>query len=304
MHRFVRRSAFLISSIIFLLGILAGCGNASSNSSQSDKNGSSKIKIVAAEDFYGEVAKAVGGDHVTVTSIINKPSMDPHNFEPTPDIAKNVHLARVVVYNGIGYDGWMNDLVSSGNSDKTLIRVAEDVMNKKDGDDEHVWYNPETMPKLANAIADRLAKIDPDHAHDFHQNAKDYQESIKPVSDLVEKLSQKSDNQNVDVSEPVFDYMIEALGYKTKNNHFKQAVEEGTDPSPRDIQEMQRDIESKRIVFFVSNIQEMSPTVEKMVNLAEKKDVPVVKITETLPEGKNYKTWMLDALNQVEKAQK
>lgn len=304
MKSFIWKPFILCGAVMLFLGLLAGCGSGNAESeSTSGSDSSEKIKVVAAEDFYGEVAEAVGGDQVEVTSIINKPNMEPHEFEPTPANAKTVESADVVIYNGLGYDPWMDDLADSGN-DKAVLRVSEDVMDKKDGDNEHQWYNPETMPKLADEVADQLAKIDPDHEKDFKQNAEDYKASIAPVKDLVDELSQSSDHQRVDVSEPVFDYMIEALGYETGNDHFKQAVEEGTDPSPKDIAQMQEDIEQKKIAFFVNNVQESSPTVEKMVSLAEENDVPVIDVTETLPEGKDYKTWMLDILNQVKEAQK
>lgn len=293
-----RRSAFLFTAILLLIGLLTGCSQSSSNGS--GKN--SKINIVAAEDFYGEVAKAVGGSHVNVTSIINKPSMDPHDYEPSTGTARAVSQAKLVVYNGIGYDSWMENLAKN-TKDQTVIRVAEDLMGKKDGDNEHLWYQPETMPKLADYLAGRLSKIDPKHAAEYKKNAKKYRASIKPVEDEVTKLSQKSNQKLVDVSEPVFDYTLEALGYKVANNHFEIAVEQESDPSPKDIANMQKDIKEKRIAFFVSNIQEISPTVKKIMALADKHDVPVVKVTETLPAGKDYKTWMLDQLKQIENAQ-
>lgn len=294
----IRRSMFLFCAMM-LLGALSGCGSAGSSQKSSEK-----IQVVAAEDFYGEVAKAVGGNHVVVTSIINKPSVDPHDFEPTIDTAKAVNKARLVVYNGIGYDGWMDKLVSSSGSSQTpVIRVAEDIMNKKDGDNEHLWYNPDTMPKLAAAIANKLAKIDPKNGKEYRQNAKKYQASIKPIKDLVAKLNQKSDNKKVDVSEPVFDYMLQALKYKEGNVKFSKAVEDGNDPAPTDIANMQKDIKNHKIAFFVDNIQASDPTVKKMVRLAVQSHTPVVKVTETMPSGKDYKTWMLGELKQVEKIQ-
>jgi len=295
----LKKMNFLFLTLVLLVGILAGCGN---NSASGGRSSSDKISIVAAEDFYGEVAKAVGGSHVDVTSIINKPSMDPHDYEPTTGTARAVSQAKLVVYNGIGYDGWMSNLAKNS-KDQTIVRVGEDVMNKKDGDNEHLWYQPETMPMLADYLAGKLAKIDPKHADEYKENAKTYIASIKPVKDEIAKLSKNANQGLVDVSEPVFDYTLDALGYKVANNHFEIAVEQETDPSPKDIAAMQKDIKEKRIAFFVSNIQEISPTVKKMMKLADENKVPVIKVTETLPAGKDYKNWMLDQLKQIEEAQ-
>ncbi|TGA99132.1 metal ABC transporter substrate-binding protein [Sporolactobacillus shoreae] len=294
--RFAQRSAFLFGAFILLIGVLSGCGGAASNSA------GSKINVVAAEDFYGEVARAVGGNHVHVTSIINSPNIDPHDYEPTTGTAEAVSQAKLVVYNGIGYDGWMDNL-ATGHSNQTVVRVGEDLLNKKDGVNEHLWYQPETMPKLAEDLAGKLAKIDPKHAAEYRENAVKYIDSIKSIKDEIEKLSKKSDGKRVDVSEPVFDYALTAMGYKVANNHFEVAVEQGSDPSPKDIADMQKDIKEKRIAFLVSNTQAISPTVKNMMTLAEKYGVPVIKVTETLPTGKDYKNWMMDQLKQIESIQ-
>lgn len=297
-HYFIHRFFILFGVSVMLLGVLAGCGKA-----QSNNGGSSKINIVAAEDFYGEVARAVGGNHVNVTSIINKPSIDPHEFEPTTATAQSVNNAKLVIYNGIGYDSWMDKLVSADQGNKKVLRVGEDLMNKKSGDNEHLWYDPETMPKLAQRIAAELAKLDPSHAKDYQKNANAYIAEIKPVKNLAAKLAKQTNNKTVDVSEPVFDLMLQALKYKISNKGFELAVENGSDPAPKDIAAMQSDIIHHRIHFFVENIQASDPTVGRIVALANKNNVPVVKVTETLPDGQSYKSWMLGELQQIEKTQ-
>ncbi|MFX3616285.1 MAG: metal ABC transporter solute-binding protein [Sporolactobacillus sp.] len=288
----------VLAFVVVLSGALAGCSKP-----QSGAGSRSKINVVAAEDFYGEVVEAVGGKYVSVTSIINKPSMDPHDYEPTSQTARAVSGAKLIVYNGIGYDGWMDKLLTNNKNSKNALRVGEDLLHKKDGANEHLWYQPKTMPKLATALASKFSKIDPKHAAYFNKNAVKFKKEIQPVQDEVKKLSMKSNGKLVDVSEPIFDYTLKALGYKVANNHFELAVEHETDPSPTDIAGMQKDVKNHKIAFFVSNIQEISPTVKKIVALADKNHLPVVKVTETLPKGKNYKTWMMDELKQVEAIQ-
>lgn len=297
-HHFIHQFFILFGVLIISAGVLSGCGKASSNNSAS-----SKINVVAAEDFYGEVARAVGGSRVNVTSIINKPSVDPHEFEPTTGTAQSVDQAKLIIYNGIGYDSWMDKLVSAGQTNKKVLRVGEDLMNRKAGDNEHLWYNPETMPALARQIAAELAKLDPSHAKDYQKNAAAYIAKIKPVKKLVDKLSKQAANQRADVSEPVFDYMLQALKYKVGNRGFELAVENGNDPAPRDIAALQNDITHHRIKFFVDNIQASDPTVNRIVALANKNNVPVVKVTETLPTGQSYTSWMLGELKQIERIQ-
>ncbi len=136
--------------------VLGGCAPS--------KNKSNKLHIVTSLNFYGETAKAVVGKYGTVDEIINGPNVDPHDFEPTTNTAKSVVKADVIVYNGLGYDSWMQRLIESDSeSGATKINVGGTVMGKKLTDNPHVWYNHQTMPKLAQKLAKVFAKKDPKH---------------------------------------------------------------------------------------------------------------------------------------------
>lgn len=287
---------------VALLAIFAVACGSNGAAKQSSLNGS-KIQVVASLDFYGEVAKAVGGNKVSVQSIINNPAVDPHDYEPTTKVGKSVASADLVVASGIGYDGWMDKVVKSADKSKNYLRVADDLMNKKEGDNEHIWYDPRTMPKLANTLADKFAKKDPADKATFKANAKKYIASLDDLNTLINKLKSKVNGQLVDVSEPVFGYALDYLGYKVNDDHFSKSTEDGTDYSAKDIHGIETDIKEKKIAFFVNNIQASSKTVNQLVKLAEQNNVPVLKVTETLPKGKNYRTWMTSQYQQLEKIQ-
>ncbi|MDN6712020.1 MAG: metal ABC transporter solute-binding protein [Lacticaseibacillus paracasei] len=287
---------------VALLAIFAVACGSNGAAKQSSSNGS-KIQVVASLDFYGEVAKAVGGNKVSVQSIINNPAVDPHDYEPTTKVGKSVASADLVVASGIGYDGWMEKVVKSADKSKNYLRVADDLMNKKEGDNEHIWYDPRTMPKLANTLADKFAKKDPADKATFKANAKKYIASLDNLNTLINKLKSKVNGQLVDVSEPVFGYALDYLGYKVNDDHFSKSTEDGTDYSAKDIHGIETDIKEKKIAFFVNNIQASSKTVNQLVKLAEQNNVPVLKVTETLPKGKNYRTWMTSQYQQLEKIQ-
>ncbi|HYL48754.1 MAG TPA: zinc ABC transporter substrate-binding protein, partial [Stellaceae bacterium] len=106
------------------------------------------IPIVAAENFYGDVAHQIGGADVTVTSILSNPDEDPHLFEASPSVARAISGAKFVIYSGINYDPWMAKLLGAArSSDRTVIVVAE-LVGKKTGDNPHIWYDPNTMLAL------------------------------------------------------------------------------------------------------------------------------------------------------------
>ena len=288
LHKLSNLKAVLLAFLVVALGIgLAGCSSRSSSS-----NG--KIKITATTDFYGEVAKAVAGNKGDVTSIINNPNVDPHDYQATTKVAKETVGSKIVIANGIGYDGWMNNLVKDS-SKVDYIKVGEDLMNKKNGDNPHLWYNPATMPKLANTIATKLGKLQPKNKAYFKKNAKKYIASLKPINDKIAQLKQIAStqkNKEVYVSEPVFDYALQATGFKVGDTKFENDTEKGVDPSPQTIKTMQNGIKNHKIAFFVFNKQVDSKTVNNLVALAKKNKVPVLPVTETLPANKTYVSWM------------
>ncbi|WP_270383085.1 metal ABC transporter solute-binding protein [Ligilactobacillus salivarius] len=276
------------------LGIMAICLFFLPSSVKADK-----IKVVTTTDFYGQVAEEVLGNKGKVTSIINNPSIDPHDYEPTTRTAKQVADANIVIYNGLGYDSWITKL----SHDKKKINVAANVMHAKDGANEHLWYNSKTMGKLADYLVKEYTKIDPKNEAYYKKNTAKYKQKLTKLQTLIAKIKKNSDNKKVAVSEPVFDYALKDMGYKISNSHFAKATEDGSDPSYSDIKKLQNDIKHKKIAFFVENTQSDSKVISGIVDLCKKYDVPVVKVTETSPKGKDYLQWMSSEYKQVLKIQ-
>ncbi|ORI45889.1 metal ABC transporter solute-binding protein [Leuconostoc mesenteroides] len=283
----------LSAIVVIVIGVALFRGNSSSSSNQ-------KITIVASTDFYAEIAKTVVGEHGTATAIIKDANVSPEDYEPTTTVAKKVSGADIVLANGLGYDAWLNKLAKTSKNTK-LIRVGEDVLNKKAGVNPYLWNDPETMSKTANYLATELGKKDPKNRDYYKKNAKKYVASLKPVNDLITKISKKADGQTVAQTEPVFEYMLDALGYKIMDTDFSEAIEEGNDPSPATLAALKSAITNHKIAFFVNNTQTSSSTVSNLIDLAKKNDIPIVNVTETIPNGENYVSWKLKELKAIEK---
>ena len=279
--------AFLASLTLCLILGLSACAK---NQTQPK---SDQLTVVTTTDFYGEVARAVLGSHGKVTPNITSPSVDPHDYEPTTKTAKLVANADLAVYNGLEYDSWIKKLGA-----KKYLTVAS-VTGAKIGQNEHLWYQPQTMSKLALALAKEYGRLDPKHKQDYLANAKKYQAKLAPLTKMVAQIKTKSQGQKVAVSEPVFDYSLEARGYHITNKHFAMAAEEETDPSYTDIKKLQTAIKNKEIAFFVLNTQSDSKVITNMVKLCQEYKIPVVKVTETLPAHQNYVSWMKKQYQQV-----
>src|SRR5665213_1620126 len=125
------------------------------------------VTIVAAENFYGDVAQQIGGAGVTVTSILSNPDEDPHLFEASPSVARAISGARIVVYSGIDYDPWMEKLLAAAKSTDRRGIVVADLVGRKSGDNPHIWYDPNAMLAFAKRLADDLGAADPAHKADY-----------------------------------------------------------------------------------------------------------------------------------------
>jgi zinc/manganese transport system substrate-binding protein len=260
------------------------------------------IPVVAAENFYGDVATAIGGSHVAVTSILSNPDEDPHLFEASPSVARNLAAAKLVIYNGADYDPWVAKLLAANNApDRTAI-VAAELTGKKPGDNPHLWYDPATMPAVATAVAAQLAAIDPTDKTDFDANLATLDASLKQVADKVAAIKAKYAGAEVTATEPVFGYMAAALGLKMRNESFQLSVMNDTEPSARDTAAMESDLKNARVKVFFYNSQVTDPLTERLLKFANAAHVPVVGVSETEPSGKTFATWMLDQLDATEKA--
>ncbi|GGI63929.1 metal ABC transporter solute-binding protein, Zn/Mn family [Limosilactobacillus caviae] len=282
-----------VSSIVILLLVILGLALVPWKTMGKNQK---PIRVVTGLNFYGEVAQQVAGDNGKVISFIDNASVDPHDYQPSTKQAQQVAKANVVIENGLGYDSWVNKLVkSSANHNKIKVINVASLNGKKDGDNEHVWYEPSTVKKLANDLATQYGKINPKHASEYRANAKKYLASLKPLDQEIAKVKRQvnPNNNQVAVSEPVFDYALENAGYQIMDKHFEKAVEDGNDPSPKDIDEIQQAIINHRIAFFVDNSQTSDKVVDNLVKLAHEHNVPVLKVTETKPNGENYMQWML-----------
>lgn len=297
MNKLKRRTGLIFFALMAIL-FLSACTN------QKQGGSDGKIKVVSSVDFYGEAAKAILGNHGTVTSIIKSSSVDAEDYEPQVSDAKLVADADVVLYNGLGYDQWMNKLASANDKAKNeTINVGTQVMNLKSGANPHIWYDSETMPKLAKRLTTVFSKKDPAHQKAYQRNLKTYLKKLESLQSQLDQIKENRDLKQVAVSEPVFNYQLESMGYKVIDPHFAEAIEEGSDPSPKDIRELRNAITKNQIAFFVENTQNTSDEVKSLAKLAKQSGVPVVKVTETMPPHEDYVEWMEKQNQQVEKIQ-
>jgi zinc/manganese transport system substrate-binding protein len=260
------------------------------------------IHIVAAENFYGDVAQQLAGPDARVTSIMSNPDEDPHLFEASPSVARDLSQATIVIANGADYDPWMEKLLGASKStSRKTINVA-DLVHKKAGDNPHLWYDPATMPAFARALTASLSATDPAHKTEYDQRLQSFLDSMKPIQVKVTELHKKYSGAPVTATEPVFGYMAAALGLKMHNERFQLAVMNNTEPAASDVAAFENDLKKHRVKLLIYNSQATDEAAKRLLNIAQESKVPVVGVTETEPSGKTYQEWMLGQLDALDNA--
>ena len=168
----------------------------------------------------------------------------------------------------------------------------------------HLWYNPTTMPKVATAIANDLAAIQPAHASYFKANAAKFTQSLSVWTQAIAQFKAAHPNTPVATTEPVADYMLQAAGADNMTPWAFQAdIMNGTDPSPQNVAAEKALFTQHKVKVFLYNQQVTDTLTDSFIDLAHANGVPVVGVYETMPTpGYDYQTWMTAEVNALDKA--
>jgi zinc/manganese transport system substrate-binding protein len=255
-----------------------------------------KLGVVAAENFWGDIARQIGGATVQVTSIISSPETDPHEYESNARDGAAIAGASFVIQNGAGYDDFVNKLLAaSPKSGREVLDVATVVGAGNDAN-PHLWYNPDYVRKAAQAIQAQLATEDPSHAAAYRSNLATFLEGEQRVVGVIDQIKFKYSGQAIAYTERVPGYLVEAAGLRLGTPaSFSQAIEDDSDPSPADVAAFETALKDHTVKALLYNGQVTSPTTQRIKDLARSSGVPLVGVTETmLPGAKNFQTWQAD----------
>ena len=291
---------------IFLLLLMAvtACSSTAQGGSSSSSN-SGPVQVVAAENFWGSIAAQVGGSHVHVTSIIVDPNADPHSYEPTTADARTVAGAQYVIVNGAGYDPWADRLLQANPvSGRKELNVGN-FNGKHEGDNPHMWYNPDYVTAVANKIRDDLKTIDPADAAAFDRSAQAFLATgLKQYHDLIAAIKAKYSGTPVGATESIFSYMAPALGLNLITPYsYLKAVSEGEDISAADQATVEQQIRQRQIKVLVYNSQNTPNNIQALITLAKNNHIPITTITETLtPATVSFQDWQSGQLRGIQTA--
>jgi len=261
------------------------------------------IKVVAAENFYGNIVTQLGGGKVDVTSILSDPNVDPHEYESSVDDAKALAVADLVVENGGGYDDWMDKLLSASPNAKRVLLRGFDIAPTKLPDNEHVWYNVDNVQTIAQAVTDGLSRLDPSDTTIFAKNLQTFRDSLARVRQKIAQMKQRHNGTPVGLTETIFLYQAVPLGLSVLTPfEFQKAVAEGNDPPADTVVVAENQVKGKKIKALIYNEQTISPVTTKLQDEAKAAGIPVVPVTETMPSALSYQDWMLAQLTALDQA--
>lgn len=295
MHRIARIAIAALASVGMLASV-AACG---SGQSTSEKNGT--IEVAASVNQWGTVAKALGGDNVNVTSIINSTNVDAHDYEPTTsDIAK-LQKAQVIIVNGAGYDAWAVKAAQTANA--TIVNAAE-VGGVNDGENPHVWFSADVRKAVAQAITEAYEQADAAKKNDFDKMNDQWAAEENNVESKIAEVKQKTDGLAYAATESVASYLAEDMGLADATpSGYARATANESEPTPTDIKQFTDALKAGEIKLLVVNTQEESELTGKITDAAKSVEVPMVELTEQMPEQYDSLTaWMeslVDAFSQV-----
>ncbi|GAA2373485.1 metal ABC transporter solute-binding protein, Zn/Mn family [Dactylosporangium salmoneum] len=288
---------------------LTACGSSSSQqpaAAPASPAGGATVSVVASTNVYGDIVKQIAGDRASITSIISNPDADPHSYEANTRTQLELSKAKVVIENGGGYDDFVDTMLKSAGGTPKVLNVV-DISGKKaaDGEElnEHVWYDFATVEKLADQLAAVLGEADPAGAATFTANAATFKQKVQQLQAREAAIKAAHTGAGVAITEPVPLYMLQACGLVNKTPaEFSEAIEEGTDVPANVLQKTLDLFAHKDVALLAYNEQTAGPETEKVLNAAKAANVAVVPVTETLPDGKDYLSWMGGNLTAIETA--
>jgi zinc/manganese transport system substrate-binding protein len=298
MHRRLTAAVSAMASVALIV-TLVGCA-------QADDGAGQALSIVASTNVYADIARQVAGIGVEVTAIIDSAAKDPHEYEASAQDQLAVSKADLLIGNGGGYDAFFEILISaSGNVGAPVLTAVDipggtavDIPGGEVGSaagqlNEHVWYDFGRMQNLAGEIAARLSELDPAGADGYQANAAQFGAAIADLVVQRTELAGHVDGMSVAVTEALPLYLLDALGLVNLTPaEFSAAIEEGIDAPAAAMRMMLALLSERSVDGLVVNAQTAGAQTDALMSEAERNGIPVIAMTETLPDGRDYQTWM------------
>ena len=302
-----------------LAGCLAACNSEHSNQSRSTVTSSAvtapaanntpppcpgaPVDVAVSVDQWGDLVSQLGGACAVVKTVLVSSSVDPHDYEPSPGDAATFSGARLIVVNGAGYDPWALKLAATAAPTAPFINAA-DVTKTPDGANPHLWYRPSAVAAVADAVTAELSKLDPQTQAYFTDRRSAFTTALQPYTHLIDTIKAHGTGKTYAATEGIFTYMADALGLVNKTPQgYRQAAARESDPAPADVQAFLDALAAHQIDVLIYNPQTEGSIPDQIRAAAERANVPVVTVTETVPRDQTtFAGWQDTQLTKLANA--
>jgi zinc/manganese transport system substrate-binding protein len=294
-----RHRGLLLLLTPLLAACLAGCGSLPAAAATHG------VRVVAAENFWGSIARQLGGTHATVRSIITNPAQDPHSYEPTSGDARTMAAAQLAIVNGVGYDPWAPKLLAANPVDGRDILTVGNLFGLQAGQNPHRWYDPSEVVRVAGAISAALRRLDPKHASYYAERLQNFDTTaLAQYHALIAQIRRRYAGVPVGASESIFALLSPSLGLRLITPPtFMHAISEGTEVTAQDTATTEAQVSSHAIRVWVYNSQNATPEIQRLNSLARARGIPIATVTETLsPANDSFQQWQVHQLQGLEAA--
>jgi zinc/manganese transport system substrate-binding protein len=294
------RRLLTFAFVPLLVVALAACGSSSNGAGSGGR-----LRVVAAENFWGSIASQLAGSKASVQSIIVDPNQDPHMYNPTASDARTLATSQLAIFNGVGYDPWGPKLVAANPASGRVVVTVADLLGLKQGDNPHRWYSPDNVTIVAQAITAKLEQLDAKDAAYFAAQYRTFvNQGLAQYHQLITAIKAKYAGVPVGASESIFALLSPSLGlHLITPPGYMKAVSEGTEVTPQDEASIHHQVDSSQIKVWVYNSQNATPDVQRLNAEARARHIPVATVTETLtPPTLSFEQWQIAQLQGLERA--
>lgn len=220
-----------------------------------------KIKVVTSFSILADITRQIGGEHVELSNMVG-PDADAHTYEPSPNDAKALLSANLVIENGLGFEPWLDRLMASTGSQAKVVVASAGVVPRsleEDGHtipDPHAWHNLANAELYVNNITKALVAADPANKNDYTKAAQAYLQKIYSLLAMAKvKLGKlPANSRNIVTSHDAFGYLGQAYGI-----HFiaPQGLSTENGPSAAEVAALIKQIREEHITaVFIENIKD------------------------------------------------
>jgi zinc/manganese transport system substrate-binding protein len=230
--------------------------------SLSTASAAEKLQVVTSFSILADLTHQVGGEHIQITNMVG-PDADAHTYEPTPDDAKALLKARLIIKNGLGFEPWLDRLVTSTETKTPVITASRGVIPRildEDGEtipDPHAWHNLANIELYVSNITKALIAADPANKADYERNSQTYLKQIyRLLAEAKSRLgSLPPGNRKIVTSHDAFGYLGQAYGIDFMA---PQGLSTEREPSAAEVAALITQIRQAKVkAVFMENIKDV-----------------------------------------------